>query len=106
MEKDEKSQFTNSYSLCNFVDSVVHGFLRDVVAGQAAFQGALVVATMAASASTGNHDTNLKDSVEAFNGAFRSEDYKQASAFVSRKKKNSGRRWTGFKDKSESWNMS
>lgn len=58
-----------------------------VVAGQAAYQGALVVATMAASASSEDHNKNLKDSVEAFNGAFRSEDYKQASAFVSPDKK-------------------
>jgi hypothetical protein len=58
-----------------------------MMAGQAASQGALVVATAAASASTEDHDKNLKDSVQAFNEAFKFEDYAQAAVFVSPDKK-------------------
>ncbi|MGO9019741.1 MAG: hypothetical protein ACLQVJ_15475 [Syntrophobacteraceae bacterium] len=58
-----------------------------IMAGQAATQGALIVATAAASASAEGHDDNLKSSVKAFNEAFRFEDYSQASVFVSPDKK-------------------
>jgi len=57
--------------------------------GEAASEGAqLVVGTaVVCSASTTEHDKNLKGSVKAFNEAFRSEDYAQASVFVSPDKK-------------------
>ena len=57
--------------------------------GEAASESASVVVGVAAvsSASTGEHDKNLKGSVKAFNEAFRSEDYAQASVFVSPDKK-------------------
>lgn len=87
MEKDGK---TSSLILALFAMVLIllsTASCAYVIAGQAACQGALVVATMAASASSEDHDKNLKDSVEAFNGAFRSEDYKQASVFVSPDKK-------------------
>ncbi len=58
-----------------------------MIAGEAAVQGAVVVATAAASASAEDHDKNLKASVKAFNDAFRSEGYTQASAFVGPDKK-------------------
>jgi hypothetical protein len=83
MEKDEKASSLILTLFATLLILLSTASCAYVVAGQAAYQGALVVATMAASASTGNHDTNLKDSVEAFNGAFRSEDYKRASVFVS-----------------------
>ncbi|MHC1726241.1 MAG: hypothetical protein AB9866_09575 [Syntrophobacteraceae bacterium] len=80
MEKDEK---TSSLILTLFAmllillstDSCAY-----IMAGQAAYQGAIIVATE-------DYDKNLKDSVEAFNGAFRFENYRQASVFVSPDKK-------------------
>ncbi len=53
-----------------------------LMAGQAAVQGTALIATAAAAASTEEHDKNLKESVRAFNEAFKFEDYAQASAFV------------------------
>jgi hypothetical protein len=58
-----------------------------IMAGEAAYQGTVLVATAAASASDEDHDDNLKGSVKAFNEAFRFEDYAQASGFVSPDKK-------------------
>jgi hypothetical protein len=58
-----------------------------IMAGQAAVQGTVLVATAAAAASAEDHDKNLKDSVKAFNEAFRFEDYAQASVFVCPDKK-------------------
>ena len=87
MEKNEKagSLILTLFAMLLLLLSTVS--CAYMMAGQAAYQGAVVAATMAASASTEDHDKNLKDSVEAFNGAFRSEDYKQASVFVSPDKK-------------------
>ncbi len=55
--------------------------------GQAAIQGTKLTAAVASSALTQEDHKKLKDSVEAFNQAFRFQDYKQASAFVSLDKK-------------------
>lgn len=55
--------------------------------GEAAYQGAILTATVASSESAKDPDEKLKDSVEAFNAAFRCEDYAQAFVFVSPEKK-------------------
>ena len=87
MEKDEKASLlilTLFAMLLILLSTVSCAY---IMAGQAASQGALLVATAAASASTEDHDNNLKSSVKAFNEAFRFEDYAQASVFVSPDKK-------------------
>ncbi|MGA2224904.1 MAG: hypothetical protein ABSH41_10720 [Syntrophobacteraceae bacterium] len=87
MEKDEKASsliLTLFAMLLILLSTVSCAYM---MAGQAASQGAILVASAAASASTEDHDKNLKDSVKDFNEAFRFEDYAQASAFVSPDKK-------------------
>ena len=87
MEKDEKvsSLILTLFAMLLILLSTVS--CAYIMAGQAASQGALLVATAAASASAEDHDKNLKDSVKAFNEAFRFEDYAQAYVFVSPDKK-------------------
>ena len=89
MEKDEKASsliFTLFAILLILLSTVS---CSPLFLGQAASEGAqLVVGTaVVCSASTTEHDKNLKGSVKAFNEAFRSEDYAQASVFVSPDKK-------------------
>ena len=83
MEKDEKaiSLILTLFAMLLILLSTVS--CAYMVAGQAASQGAILVATAAASASTEDHDKKLKDSVKDFNEAFRFEDYAQASVFIS-----------------------
>jgi hypothetical protein len=87
MKKDEKagSRILSLFATLSILLSTVS--CAYIMAGQAAYQGALLAATVAASASAEEHDKNLKATVEAFNGAFKFEDYKQASVFVSPDKK-------------------
>ena len=81
MEKDEKagSLILTLFAMLLILLSTVS--CAYMMAGEAASQGALLVATAAASASA-EHPDKLKDSVNAYNEAFRSEDYAQASVFV------------------------
>ena len=81
MEKDEKagSLILTLFAMLLILLSTVS--CAYMMAGEAASQGALLVATAAASASA-EHPDKLKDSVNAYNEAFRSEDYTQASVFV------------------------
>jgi len=87
MEKDEKpgSLILTLFAMLLFLLSAVS--CTPILVGQAAVQGTALVATAAASASTEDHDKNLKASVKAFNEAFRFEDYTQASVFVTPDKK-------------------
>ncbi len=89
MEKDEKacSLILTLFAVLLFLLSTAS--CASLFLGQAASESAQVVVGVAAvsSASTKEHDENLKASVRAFNEAFRSEDYTQASVFVSPDKK-------------------
>jgi hypothetical protein len=89
MEKDEKasSLILTLFAMLLFLLAAVS--CAPVLVGEAASEGAnLIVGVAAVSlASTEDHDKNLKGSVKAFNEAFRSEDYAQASVFVSPDKK-------------------
>ena len=89
MGKDEKagSLILTLFAMLLFLLSAVS--CAPILAGEAASQGTLLVVGVAAasSASTEDHDKNLKGSVKAFNEAFRIEDYAQASVFVSPDKK-------------------
>jgi hypothetical protein len=87
MEKDEKasSLILFLFAMLLFLSSAVS--CASILAGQAAYEGTIVVAAAAASASTEDHDKNLKSTVKAFNDAFKFEDYTQASVFVSPDKK-------------------
>ncbi len=87
MEKDEKasSLILTLFAMLLFLLSAVS--CASIVAGEAAYEGALVIVAAASSASTEDHDKNLKGSVKAFNEAFRFEDYAQASVFVTPDKK-------------------
>ncbi len=87
MEKDEKasSLILTLFAMLLILLSTVS--CAYIWAGQAASQGAMLVATAAAAASCEDHDNNMKSSVKAFNEAFRFEDYAQASGFVSPDKK-------------------
>ena len=89
MEKDEKasSLILTLFAMLLILLSTVS--CSPLFLGEAASEGAqLVVGTaVVCSASTTEHDKNLKGSVKAFNEAFRFEDYAQASVFVSPDKK-------------------
>jgi hypothetical protein len=87
MGKDEKacSLILTLFAMLLFLLSAVS--CTPILAGEAAYQGTLLVAVAASSASNEDHDKKLKDSVKAFNEAFRFEDYAQASVFVSPDKK-------------------
>jgi len=89
MEKDEKvsSLILTLFAMLLILLSAVS--CASVLVGEAASEGAKLIVGVAAvsSASTEDHDKNLKGSLKAFNEAFRSEDYSQASVFVSPDKK-------------------
>jgi hypothetical protein len=89
MEKDEKacSLILTLFAMLLFLLSTAS--CASLLIGQAAADSAQVVVGVAAvsSASAKEHDEKLKTSVKAFNEAFRSEDYTQASVFVSPDKK-------------------
>ena len=89
MEKDEKacSLILTLFAMLLFLLSTAS--CASLLIGQAASESAQVVVGVAAisTASTKEHDKNLKASVTAFNEAFRSEDYMQASVFVNPDKK-------------------
>jgi hypothetical protein len=87
MGKDEKtgSQILTLFAMLLFLLPAVS--CTPMLAGQAAYQGTVAVATAAASASTEDPDKKLKDALNSFNEAFKFEDYKQASAFVTPDKK-------------------
>jgi hypothetical protein len=89
MEKDEKasSLILTLFAMLLCLLSAVS--CAPVLVGEAAYEGANLAVGVAAisSASTEDHDKNLKGSVKAFNEAFRSEDYAQASVFVNPDKK-------------------
>ena len=89
MEKDEKvsSLILTLFAMLLILLSAVS--CASVLVGEAASEGAKLIVGVAAvsSASTEDHDKNLKGSLKAFNEAFRFEDYAQASVFVSPDKK-------------------
>jgi hypothetical protein len=87
MEKDEKagSLILTLFAMLLLLLSTVS--CAAILATQAASEGTAILVVAAASASTEDHDQNFKDSVQAFNEAFRFEDYAQASVFVSPDKK-------------------
>jgi hypothetical protein len=88
MEKDKKasSLILTLFAMLLILSSTVS--CASILAAQAASQGTgLLVVAAASSASTEDHDKNLKGSVEAFNEAFRFEDYVKASVFVNPDKK-------------------
>jgi len=87
MKKNEKAVSLNLtlFVMLLFLLSAVS--CTPMLIGQAAVQGAGIAVFAASSASVEDHDKNLKDSVQAFNEAFRFEDYARASVFISPDKK-------------------
>jgi hypothetical protein len=83
MEKDEKARSLNLtlFAMLLFLLSSVS--CTPLLIGQAAYQGVGIVAVAASM----EDSDKLKDSVKAFNEAFRFEDYEKASVFVSPDKK-------------------
>jgi len=87
MEKGERTGSPNLTLLAILLSLLSAASCAPMLAGEAAYQGAVVTVAAASSASTEEHDKHLKRSVSAFNDAFRFEDYLQASVFISPDKK-------------------
>ena len=87
MEKDKKACSRNlaRFAMLLFLLSSVS--CTPLVAGQAAYEGSMIVVAAASSGSTEDQYKNLKGSLRAFNEAFKFEDYAKASVFVSPDKK-------------------
>ena len=83
MEKDQKAGSLHLPLFAILLSLLSAVSCTPLLIGQAASQSTVLVAVAASSASTEDHDKNLKTSVNAFNEAFKFEDYAQASIFVS-----------------------
>ena len=87
MEKDDKAFSRNLTLFATLLFPMFMVSCTPLLIGQAAVQGTEVVAVAAASAASEDRNKDLKDSIQAFNNAFKFEDYPRAFLLVSPDKK-------------------